>query len=168
MSFWLSTGLGFCLNHIEQSFDQLFGLKGEPEEYTEFSTDALLRSARKDRIEALARGVQSGIYSPSEARAAEDLDAVAYGDEPRVQAQIIPLSAVGGIPSASIPPVPTSAPAARNYKAAVQLDIDALRARTKRQDIAAFDGEPPERGVIRKTRANGLQRPVRPAYSDRR
>jgi HK97 family phage portal protein len=162
MSFWLSTGLGFCLNHIEQSFDQLFGLKGEPEDYTEFETAALLRSARKDRIEALARGVQSGIYSPNEARAAEDLDAVAYGDEPRVQAQVIPLSGAGSIPTAPTPAVPTSAPTARNYKAAVRLDIDALRARTKRREhVATLDGaaEPGAR-VIRKTRENALQRPV--------
>src|SRR5215471_16159149 len=75
MHFWLATGLGFCLNHVEQAFDRLFDLKGEPEEYAEFSTDALLRSAQKDRIEALARAVQGGIYSPNEARAAEDLDA---------------------------------------------------------------------------------------------
>jgi HK97 family phage portal protein len=128
MNFWLATGLGFCLNHIEQSFDQLFGLAGEPEEFTEFDTGALLRSARKDRIEALARGVQSGIYSPNEARASEDLDAVAFGDEPRTQAQVVPLSAAGSIPSAPTSAVPTSAPAARNYKAAVQLDIEALRA----------------------------------------
>jgi HK97 family phage portal protein len=105
MGFWLSTGLGFALNHIEQSFDRLFNLRGEPEEFCEFDTGALLRSAQKDRIEALARAVQSGIYSPNEARAEEDLDAVPYGDEPRVQAQVIPLSAVGGIPTAPTPAV---------------------------------------------------------------
>jgi hypothetical protein len=165
MNFWLATGLGFCLNHIEQSFDQLFGLAGEPEEFTEFDTGALLRSARKDRIEALARGVQSGIYSPNEARASEDLDAVAFGDEPRTQAQVVPLSAAGSIPAA---PVPPSAPAARNYDAAVRLDIEALRARAKRPErIAAFDGAAEPR-VIRKTRMNGLQRPVGPIASDRR
>src|SRR5262249_46764676 len=68
---WLS----FCLNHVEQAFDRLFGLEGEPKDYTEFDTAALLRSAQKDRIEPLARAVQGGIYSPNEARAAEDLDA---------------------------------------------------------------------------------------------
>jgi HK97 family phage portal protein len=116
MSFWLASGLGFTLNHVEQSFDRLFGLKGEPEEFTEFDTAALLRSAQKDRIEALVRGVQGGVYSPNEARAAEDLDAVPYGDEPRVQAQVIPLSAAASIPAAPTPLVPPSAPAASaNY-----------------------------------------------------
>ena len=62
MQFWVATGLGFALNHIESAFDLLFALKGQPDEYTEFSTDSLLRSAFKDRIEALARGVQGGIY----------------------------------------------------------------------------------------------------------
>jgi HK97 family phage portal protein len=164
MHFWLATGLGFCLNHVEQAFDRLFDLKGEPEEYTEFNTAALLRSAQKDRIEALARAVQGGIYSPNEARAAEDLDAVPHGDEPRVQAQVVPLSAAGSIPSAPGPAVPPSAPAAKNYQAAVQLDVDALRARTKRPErVAALDGaaEPREPRVIRDTRMNGLQRPVR-------
>ena len=36
MRFWLAAGLGFALNHVEQSFDRLFGLKGEPDEYVEF------------------------------------------------------------------------------------------------------------------------------------
>src|SRR5262249_45032629 len=148
------------LNHIEQSFDRLFGLEGEPAEYTEFSTDALLRSNLKDRIEALARAVQSGIYSPNEARAAEDLAAVPYGDEPRVQAQVIPLSAAGSIPAAPTPLVPSSAPAAKNYQAAVQLDVEALRARSRRLErIAAFDGAAEPR-VVRKVRMNGLQRPA--------
>jgi hypothetical protein len=160
MQFWLATGLGFALNHIEQAFDRLFDLKGEPEDYCEFDTGALLRSAQKDRIEALARAVQGGIYSPNEARAAEDLDAVAFGDEPRCQAQVVPLSAAGSIPTAPTPGVPPSAPAAKNYQAAVQLDIDALRARTKRPErVAAFDGAAGlgEPRVVRKTRMNGLQ-----------
>jgi HK97 family phage portal protein len=137
MSFWLATGLGFCLNHVEQAFDRLFDLRGEPEEYCEFDTDALLRSAQKDRIEALARGVQSGIYSPNEARAAEGLDAVPFGDEPRTQAQVVPLSAAGSIPSTPTPAVPPSAPVAKNFQAAVQLDVDALSVRTKRPECIA-------------------------------
>ena len=30
MQFWLASGLGFALNHIEQAFDKLFGLSGLP------------------------------------------------------------------------------------------------------------------------------------------
>jgi HK97 family phage portal protein len=84
MRFWLATGLGFALNHVEQSFDRLFNLEGEPDDYVEFSTEALLRSDPKDRIEMLARAVQGGIYSPNEARAAEGLDAVVF-DQHRVR-----------------------------------------------------------------------------------
>jgi hypothetical protein len=40
-----------------------------------------------------------------------------------------------------VPDVPPSAPAAKNYQAAVKLDIDALSARTKRQErIATSNG----------------------------
>ena len=40
---------------------------------------ALLRSAYRERIEGLARGVISGIYSPDEARNSEDLPTVPGG-----------------------------------------------------------------------------------------
>jgi HK97 family phage portal protein len=62
MGFWLASGLGFCLDHIEQAFDKMFDLRGWPDEYTEFDTEALLRSERKDRIEYLVRGVQGGVF----------------------------------------------------------------------------------------------------------
>lgn len=94
MASWKSSGLGFALNHIEEAFGLLFGLKGFPDEYLELDTNALMRSAYKDRIEALAKGVISGIYSPDEARASEDLAAVegGHGAMPRVQQQVVPLS----------------------------------------------------------------------------
>ena len=85
MQSWIASGLGFALNHIEEAIGLLFALDGQPDEYVEFDTAALLRSAQKDRIEALARGVQGGIYAPNEAREQEGLDAVEFGDEPRVQ-----------------------------------------------------------------------------------
>lgn len=106
MASWKASGLGFCLNHIEEAFGLLFGLRGMPEEYVEFNTAALLRSSMKERLEALARGVQGGIYAPNEARAEEGLPSVEFGDEPRVQQQVVPLSAAGAIPSA--PPAPAA------------------------------------------------------------
>jgi HK97 family phage portal protein len=114
MQFWVSTGLGFCLNHIEEAFGLTFGLKGQPEEYVEFDTGALLRSAMKDRIEALARGVQGGIFAPNEARAQEGLPAVPFGSEPRVQQQVVPLSQVEKIPAAPSPSAPPAAPPTTN------------------------------------------------------
>lgn len=116
MQSWIATGLGFCLNHIEEAFGLLFRLKGYPEEYVEFDTKALLRSAYKDRIEALARGTISGIYSPDEARAEEDLPRVpgGHGAEPRVQQQVVPLSYGSDMkpssPAAALPATPEPEP----------------------------------------------------------
>jgi len=111
MQMWISTGLGFCLNHIEESMGRFFKLQGVPTEYLEFDTSALLRSAFKDRVEAYARSVQGGIHAPNEARAAFDLEQVKFGDEPRVQQQVVPLSAAGKIPAAPAPGAPPPAPA---------------------------------------------------------
>jgi len=112
MQSWIASGLGFALNHIEEAFGLLFGLKGQPEEYLEFDTSALLRSAFKERIEALSRGVISGVYAPNEARNIERLDSVPFGDEPRVQQQVVPLSAAGKMPVApAAPPAPPVEPA---------------------------------------------------------
>jgi HK97 family phage portal protein len=110
MQSWIASGLGFCLNHIEEAFGRLFKLKGVPDEYVEFDTRALLRSAYRERMEGLARGVISGIYSPDEARASEDLPAVpgGHGSMPRVQQQVVPLS----YGSAMEPPAAQPAPAA--------------------------------------------------------
>lgn len=138
MQFWLAGGLNFAINHVEQGFDMIFGLKGAPDEWTELSTDVLLRSAMKDRIEALTRGVQGGIYSPNEARNREDLDSVDAGDEPRVQQQVVPLSAanhiteMGGagpkIPGADPAPSPPSAASVpiKDYDDAVKRARDRL------------------------------------------
>jgi HK97 family phage portal protein len=101
---WISSGLGFALNHIEDAFGLLFGLTGQPDEYLELDTKALLRSAFKERIAGLAQAVQGGIYAPNEARAEESLDAVEFGDEPRVQQQVVPLSAAAAIPAAPAAP----------------------------------------------------------------
>jgi len=116
MQMWLASGLGFALNHLEEAIGFLFNLKGQPDEYVEFSTEALLRSQLKDRIDALVRGVQGGVYSPNEARTQEGLDEVKFGDEPRVQQQVVPLSAAASIqapppgghppPAAHVPPSP--------------------------------------------------------------
>lgn len=113
MQFWLSRGLGFAINHVEVAFDHFFNLKGWPDEYVEFDTRALLRVAYKDRVEALARGVQTAIYTPNEARRAEDLPDKTGGDEPRVQQQQVPLD-WGGFevdPTAPAPPAPGAPPA---------------------------------------------------------
>jgi HK97 family phage portal protein len=109
MQSWKSSGLGFALEHIEEAFDRLFDLGGEPDEYVEFDTAALMRSAFKDRIDGLARAVQGGIMAPNEARNLEGYGNVPFGDEPRVQQQVVPLSAAAAIPAP--PPAPGAPPA---------------------------------------------------------
>ena len=106
MQSWISTGLGFALNHIEEAVGHLFGLSGYPDEYVEFSTDALQRSAFRERIEALARSTISGIHSPDEARNVLDLPTVpgGHGKEPRVQQQVVPLSWQETPPAPPAPP----------------------------------------------------------------
>lgn len=110
LSAWKARGLGFGLEQVEQAFGLLFGLKGGRDEYLELSTDALMRSDFKNRIEALARAVITGIYSPDEARALEDLPAVdgGHGKMPRVQQQVVPLSYGTDMK----PPDPNAKPAA--------------------------------------------------------
>ena len=113
MQWWIANGLGFALNHIEDAFGLLFALKGQPDEYVEFDTAALLRSAFRDRIEGLVRATQGGIFSPNEARNLESMDSVEFGDEPRVQQQVVPLSAAAAIPAApGMPGAPTQPPGA--------------------------------------------------------
>jgi HK97 family phage portal protein len=111
MQAWIASGLGFALNHIEEAIGQMFQLYGQPDEYVEFDTAALLRSAFKDRVEALVRGVQGTVLAPNEARHEMGFDAVKYGDEPRAQQQLVPLSAAAAIPSAPAPKAPPSASA---------------------------------------------------------
>jgi HK97 family phage portal protein len=109
MQSWISQGLGFCLNHIESAFDNFFKLQGQPLEYTEFDTDALLRSAFKERVEGLSAGVLGGIFSSDEARARFDLPKSpnGVGELPRVQQQVVPLTY-----GADLQPPPNPAPAA--------------------------------------------------------
>lgn len=94
MNFWLASGLGFCLNHIEESFGQLFGLRGQPDEYVEFDTKALLRSSFKEMLDALSSGTHR-VLTSNEARGLLELPQKPGGDEVMVQQQDIPMSMAG-------------------------------------------------------------------------
>jgi len=95
MNSWRAGGLGFALNHIEEAIGNLFKLGGQPDEYLEFDTSALLRSEFKERVEAWATGVKGGIFARNEARHDFEQAPVKYGSEPWVQQQDIPLSVAG-------------------------------------------------------------------------
>lgn len=109
MQSWIATGFGFTLNHIEEAFGKLFKLTGQPDEYLEFNTAAILRSALKDRIEAYAMSTKSGLFTPNEARAEFEKDEVEGGDEVRMQQQDVPLSY--GAELEPPKPAPAAAPA---------------------------------------------------------
>jgi HK97 family phage portal protein len=142
MQSWIASGLGFALNHIEEAFGQLFGLRGVPDEYLELDTRALLRSAYRERMEGLARGVISGIYSPDEARASEDLPAVegGHGAMPRVQQQVVPLSYGTDMkppePSAPQEALPPPAPVEPTQDKVI--DLWTVRSRAKERLDARF------------------------------
>jgi HK97 family phage portal protein len=112
MQAWVASGLGFCLNHIEQAFDQAFRLKMTPgadtaytKEYTEFDTAALLRSNFKDRMDGYAKAIVGGVLSPNEVAAEEGLPSRGpFGEMPRVQQQVVPLDYEPPAPAAPPPP----------------------------------------------------------------
>jgi HK97 family phage portal protein len=114
MAQWKSTGLGFALNHIEEALGSLFRLKGGELEYVEFSTDALMRSSFKERLETLNKATQR-VFKINEARAMEGLPPVEGGDIIRVQQQDVPLNAWEmSQTAASAPPSSPSPPASKS------------------------------------------------------
>jgi HK97 family phage portal protein len=88
---WLAGALGFAINHIEVALDALFGLRGQPEEYTEFDTNVLLRSSKKERVEAATLAIRGGLSTINEERLDEDKPKIAGGDDIRIQQQDVPL-----------------------------------------------------------------------------
>lgn len=112
MQSWRAGGLGFLLNHIEEAIGNLFKLGGQPDEYVEFDTSALMRSAFKERVEAWTAGVKGGIFPRNAALADFEMAPVEYGDEVWVQQQDLPLATAGKIaeqaaqkPAPALPPV---------------------------------------------------------------
>lgn len=91
MDWFLKSGLGFLLDHVELELGRLFGLGFN--ERVNFQTSALLRTDQKTQIEALKEGVTGGIFAVNEARKVMELPPVEDGDEPRMQQQMVPLSA---------------------------------------------------------------------------
>lgn len=71
--------------------------------YVEHNLDGLLRGDFKTRMEGLARGIQTAILTPNEARALENRPAHAKGNELLVQGATVPL---GSQPAAAAPTNP--------------------------------------------------------------
>ena len=68
---------------------KLFGQRGN--RYVEHNLDGLMRGDFKSRIEGLARGVQSAILTPDEARALENRPPMPEGDKLYIQGATVPL-----------------------------------------------------------------------------
>lgn len=84
--------------HIEQ-FEQelnlkLFGRRSNTQ-YVEMNVDGLLRGDFKTRMEGWARGVQSGVVTPNEAREAENRPALPGGEKLFVQGATVPIQDAG-------------------------------------------------------------------------
>lgn len=85
---------------------KIFGRKNGGR-YCEHNLDALMRGDFKSRIEALARGVQTSLYTPDEARALDNRPPVKNGDVAYMQGATVPL---GTVPN----PTPAPRPAGDN------------------------------------------------------
>jgi HK97 family phage portal protein len=109
---FLSMSLGSYLEHIERSFDRLFGLTNS--EYIELDTSALLRTDFAGRVEGLTKAVQGGLMTPSEARAREGLPPIKGGDVAYLQRQMTPIDKIGDLlkaeTEAKAQPAPVVAP----------------------------------------------------------
>lgn len=66
-------------------------LFGKSNRFVHHNLDGLQRGAFKDRIDALARGVQTALYTPDEARALEGRPPVENGDKAYMQGATVPL-----------------------------------------------------------------------------
>ncbi len=105
---WRAQGLNFVAQHVEVVLGRLFGLPANEE--FRFDLDNLARSDFQSKVSSLTTGIQQGLFSPNEARKTVNLPAVKHGDEPRVQAQVVPLSQVEMMNSAPAPKAPVEKP----------------------------------------------------------
>lgn len=108
---WLRQGLGYYIRLVERAYDKLFVIEQSNTDETYLDVDFLLRPDFKTRIEGLTRAVQGGIFSPNEAREREGLGKAKAGDEPRVQQQVVPLSAWDSVAQPATPSAPAAPPA---------------------------------------------------------
>jgi len=91
MGYFINSGLGFYLTHFSNAFAKFFGLSTNQEIVFDYE-EALLRGDLKGRMEAYKTGIQGGIFSVNEGRKVFQLPPVEYGNEVRMQQQMVPLS----------------------------------------------------------------------------
>lgn len=72
--------------------------------FAEHNLDALMRGDFKSRIEALARGIQTSLYTPDEARALEGRKPIKNGDVGYMQGATVPLGTQPTLPKPASDP----------------------------------------------------------------
>jgi HK97 family phage portal protein len=112
---FLSMSLGSYLEHIERSFDRLFGLGNN--EFIELDTAALLRTDFAGRVDGLTKAVQGGLMTPDEARAREGLSRIDGGDVAYLQRQMVPIDKINDLLEAEAARAAAPAPAPGQPKA---------------------------------------------------
>jgi HK97 family phage portal protein len=104
MRFWLASGLGFLINHIELAFSSFYNLDNRTEG-VELDQEVLLRSDTQAQMEALGTGVTKGLMAPNEGRKRLGLSPVDGGDMPLVQTQMIPVNLAADPDRADMNPI---------------------------------------------------------------
>jgi HK97 family phage portal protein len=108
---YLSGCLSFHIEALQQRFERAFDFP--PSFEIAFDLAAFLRTEIDVRFAAYAASLNGGWQSINEVRAQEGLGPVDGGEEPRVQAQYVPLSQATGPPepAPAAPPPPSEPPA---------------------------------------------------------
>ena len=100
MKFFVTSGLGFIIEHLENSLERLFDLP--PDECIEFDTDILLEATFKEKMDGLKVAVTGGLLTINEGRNKLGYNSVDGCDEPMVQQQMIPASLSGELAASNI------------------------------------------------------------------
>ena len=108
MRFWVASGLGYIVEHLENALDELFKLPAN--EHINFDVEFLLESDFKSRMDGLKQGVQGGVMTINEARKKEKLPRKEGCDEPMVQMQMVPVGLTGDKMEAEIENLKNPAP----------------------------------------------------------
>ena len=120
ISAWLSTGLGFVIEHLELAINDFFALG--PNERCNFDTDTLLRTDFAGRVDGYTKAIQNGLMTPNEARARMGgLNPVEEGDTPLVQQQMVPLGYRPEAPANDAPAEPPEDSGAQRAAAVTHL-----------------------------------------------
>ena len=108
LRFFSQTNIGFYADHLEKAIASFLGLPAN--ERIHFNIEeAMLRGDMKERMEGLKTAVQGGVYTVNEARRFENLPPVEYGDSPRMQQQMVPLSYGENVQPDPLPEAPPPA-----------------------------------------------------------